>query len=132
MSSERRLHRLGLIGVGVLVTLAGIPAVAVAQTTGAVQGEVGRFVFDALAAGPVTLLFELDGFDASRIELVVQAGAESRVVGRLQLAQVTEKVVVYAPAPLPFVPPRRPPPPIVIPLTKEVMETVCQPAKLRP
>lgn len=132
---------------------------AVAQTTGAVRGEVidgsgavlpgttviamagdktvattvtddaGRYTFSALPAARITLHFQLDGFDASHVEIDVQAGTEAQVVERLQLAQVTEKVVVVAPAPLPYVAPRRPPPPAIIPLPLEELETVCQPAK---
>jgi len=159
VNSELRLCRFGVRTAVLLVTLAGIPAVTVAQTSGAVRGEVidesgavlpgttvvatvgqktvastvtddaGRFAFDRLPSGPVALLFQLDGFDASRVDVVVKAATESHVVERLQLAQVTEQVVVYAPAPLPYVAPRRPPPPAVIPLPKEELETVCQPAK---
>jgi len=157
--SLARGRRLGLLVAGVLVTLAGIPAAVDAQTTGTVTGEVidgsgavlpgatvvvtvgqttiattvtddvGRYTFERLPTGPLTLLFQLDGFDPSRVDVVVQPRAESQVVERMQLAQVTESVVVYAPAPLPFLPSRRPPPPTVIPLPKEDLETVCQPAK---
>ena len=151
--------RAGSLFVGILVAFLGLPAVAAAQATGAVRGEVidgsgavlpgatvaatvgnevvattvtdnvGRYVFGTLPVGPVTLLFKLDGFDASRVDIVVLAGTESRVVERLQLAQVTEQVVVYAKAPLPEVPSRRPPPPTINPVAKEEMESVCQPAK---
>jgi hypothetical protein len=159
VSSPARERRLGFLVVGALVTLAGIPAAVDAQTTGAVRGEVidgsgavlpgatvvatvgqktiattitddvGRYTFERLPTGPLTLLFQLDGFDRSRVDVVVQDGAESQVVERMQLAQVTERVVVYAPAPRPFLPSRRPPAPTVIPLPKEDLETVCQPAK---
>ena len=112
-----------------------LPGTTVVATVGektiatAVTDDVGRYTFDRLPTGPLTLLFQLDGFDPSRVDLVVQSGTASQVVERMQLAQVTESVVVYAPAPLPFLPSRRTPPPTVIPLPKEDLETVCQPAK---
>ena len=159
MSSQTRGRRLGLLVVGIVVTLAGIPAAVAAQTTGAVSGEVidgsgavlpgttvvatvgekdvatavtddvGRYTFDRLPTGPLTLLFQLDGFDPSRVDLVVQvgngvagrradaAGAGHRERRRLRSGAAAVSAVTPAAAAT------------VIPLPKEDLETVCQPAK---
>lgn len=99
-----------------------------------VTDEVGRYVLGALPVGPVKLVFQLEGFDAARVEIMIQPGIESRVVERLKLAQITEQVVVYGkapvdPPPLPRVPYRPAPLPVVIPVPIEEMESICKPAK---
>ncbi len=118
--------------------LPGVTVVATARdgrvlaTT--VTDDVGRYVLSALPVGPVTLTFQLDGFDTGSVELVIQPGIESRVVERLRVAQITERVVVYGKAPVdsprlsraPYRPVLRP---VVIPVPIQEMESICQPAK---
>jgi hypothetical protein len=114
-----------LPGVTVVATGADGRVVATAVTDGA-----GSFVVSALPSGLVHLRFQLEGFDPAVVELAVQSGTESRVVERLDLAPITESVVVYAKAPVD--PPRRPPPPpppVLIPVPTHDRDSICGPAK---
>jgi hypothetical protein len=123
-----------LPGVTVVANSANGRVLATTVTDG-----VGRYVLGGLPVGRLTLLFQLEGFDPSRVEITVQSGVESRVVQRLGLAQVTEQVVVFGtapaappaprPPPVPEVPYRPPPAPVVIPVPIEEMESICRPAK---
>jgi hypothetical protein len=120
-----------LPGVTVLATAAGDHVLARAITD-----HVGRYVLPALPAGPVTLVFHLEGFEPASVAVTVQPGGESSVVSRLQLGAVTEDVVVYgtAPAepPVAVAAERRAPlrPAVaVIPPPHEDLETICRPAK---
>jgi hypothetical protein len=122
-----------LPGVTVHATVQDGKVIAATITDG-----LGRFVFEKLPEGPVKVVFQLDGFDTTSVEVNVQAGVESRVVERLKLAQITEQVVVYGkapvdpppppPPPLPAIPYIPPPPPIIVPVPVEEMESVCGPA----
>lgn len=114
-----------LPGVTVVATGADGRVVATAVTDGA-----GSFVVSALPSGLVHLRFQLEGFDPAVVELAVQSGTESRVVERLDLASITESVVVYAKAPVD--PPRRPPPPpppVLLPVPTHDRDSICGPAK---
>jgi hypothetical protein len=124
-----------LPGVTVVATAAGGRILATAVTDGS-----GRFVFRALPAGSVTLAFQLEGFASLTVPVAVQPGAESRVIKRLDLASLSETVVVRAPAPvdpLPraILPPPRPSPPpppplaVVKPVPEHDRGSVCGPAK---
>jgi hypothetical protein len=116
-----------LPGATVVATAAGGQVLATAVTDG-----TGRYVFRTLPAGSIILRFQLEGFTEVVVELTVQPGAESRVVQRLELAPLSETVVVLAPA---EVDPRSPsaplPPPVpeVIPVPAHDRDSVCGPAK---
>jgi hypothetical protein len=97
----------------------------------------GRSLFPALPAGVVTLTFQLEGFAEAAVSLMVEPGVESRVVQRLELASLSETVVVRAPAaadrPLArFDPPPVPPPLVATPLPAHDRAAVCGPAKPDP
>jgi hypothetical protein len=96
----------------------------------------GRFVFPALPAGPITLSFQLEGFAIATVAVAIRPGAETRVVERLELASLSETVVVKAPLkidpPVRFVPPPPPPPPpppVVRPVPIHDRGAICGPAK---
>jgi hypothetical protein len=114
-----------------------LPGVIVIAITpdGGIAGQTvtdgtGRYELHALPAGILRLSFTLDGFEASFVSLNLRQGDETRVVERLKLAKVTEAVVVYGTAP-----PRPPvvfekePEPVIVPVPREELETICRPAK---
>ena len=114
-----------LPGVTVVATAADGRLLATAVTD-----RVGGYVFLALPAGPVILRFDLEGFTSVMVRLGVQPGAEARIVERLEVAPISETVVVHADAPVdpsPFVPSL--PPPVVIPVPTHDRDSVCGPAK---
>ena len=97
----------------------------------------GRSVFPALPSGVINLTFQLEGFAEAAVSLVVEPGVESRVVQRLELASLSETVVVRAPAAVdhpiarfeaPPVPPRL----VATPLPAHDRAAVCGPAKPDP
>ena len=95
-----------------------------------VTDRAGGYVFRALAAGPVILRFELEGFTSVVVRLSVHPRAETRVVERLEVAPIVETVVVHGDVPVdpsPFVPPS--PPPVVTPVPTHDRDSVCGPAK---
>ena len=118
---------------GVTVVATGADGQPLATT---ITDEVGRYVFKALPAGPVTIAFQLHGFDTATVQVTVQPGVEASVGERLKLAQMTEEVVVIGTAPvdppLPKIPYEPPAPPTVIPVPEEQLESVCGPAKFNP
>ena len=120
-----------LPGATVIVTSADGRILATAVTD-----DVGGYVFRALPAGPVRVMLQLDGFATAVVELAVQPGAESVVVGRLGLAPITETVVVFGKAPvdppLPPLLPLQPPPRVAIPVPRHDPESICGPAKPGP
>jgi hypothetical protein len=99
----------------------------------AVSDSVGRYELRPLPAGILRLSFTLDGFETGFVTVNLREGEQSRVVERLKLAKVTEEVVVYGKAPPP--PPREPvvfekeAAPVVVPVPREELETICRPAK---
>jgi hypothetical protein len=120
-----------LPGVTVVVTAADGRVLATAVTD-----DAGGFVFGALPPGPVHLMFQLEGFDPTVVGLAVQSGTESQLRERLELAPLTESVVVYAKTPVdpprPLrLPPRPSPPPlsVVIPVPTHDRDSICGPAK---
>ncbi len=100
----------------------------VAQT---LTNEVGRFAFEALPPGRITLTFELSGFESSVLSVSVEPGIDSSIVERLRLAPMTEAVLVVGKEPPPPLPrtPDPPPLPAVVPLDARELESVCKPAK---
>lgn len=109
---------------GVTVTAQGPDGRALATT---VTSATGEFVFDGLPAGPVTLLFRLDGFTEAKATVTIKAAGEGdtdRVVQKLELSGFSEAVTVRAPAPLPPVPPR-----VLGPVPAHDPASVCGPAK---
>jgi carboxypeptidase family protein len=121
-----------LPGVVVVATAADGQVLATAVTDG-----TGSFVFRAVPPGPVMLRFRLEGFAGVLVGVTVQAGAESRVLQRLELAPLSETVVVQAPAPVEPPPPPPPPPPVaspprgplLLPVPPHDRDSVCGPAK---
>jgi len=119
-----------LAGVEVVATAAdGRPATAFTDRT-------GGYVFHAVPAGPVMLRFRLDGFAGVLVGVTVESGVEAQVAQRLDLAPLTETVVVQAPAPVeaprPPPPPRPPSPPrgpLLKPVPPHDRDSVCGPAK---
>ena len=119
--------------------LPGVAVVATAvdgQVLTAVTDRTGRCVFPAVPAGPVVLRLRLEGFAGVLVGVTVQSGAESRVVQRLEVAPLSETVVVSAPAPVekprPLPPPSVPPPPrlpLLRPVPPHDRDSVCGPAK---
>jgi hypothetical protein len=112
---------------GVTVTATSADGRLLATT---VTGAVGGYAFGALAAGPVSLVFQLEGFATAIVGVAVQPGRESLVMERLALASLTETVVVRGrapPDPQPRLPP--PPPPVALPVPKHDRESICGPAK---
>ena len=95
----------------------------------------GRYLFPALPAGPITLSFQLEGFAVGTVAGAVRPGAESRIVERLELASLSETVVVKAPLKIdpprfvPPPPPPPPPPPVVRPVPAHDRGSICGPAK---
>jgi len=82
------------------------------------------------------LRLRLEGFAGVLVGVTVQSGAESRVVQRLEVAPLSETVVVSAPAPVekprPLPPPPAPPPPrlpLIRPVPPHDRDSVCGPAK---
>jgi hypothetical protein len=131
---------------GVVADASGgvLPGVTVVATSpdgrvfATVTNDVGRYVFSALPAGPVTLAFQLEGFSTTTADVAVAAGGDTQVpTQRLTLAPRSETVVVegkapVAPPPVPVrpPPPPPPPPPIVIPVPEHDRDSICGPAKL--
>jgi len=106
------------------------------QVLTAVTDRTGRCVFPAVPAGPVMLRLRLEGFAGVLVGVTVQSGTESRVVQRLELAPLSETVVVEAPAPIekprPLPPPPVPSPPrgpLLRPVPPHDRDAVCGPAK---
>jgi hypothetical protein len=101
----------------------------VAQT---VTDDIGAYELRSLPPGFLQLTFTLDGFESSFVSLVLRPGDKTRIVERLKLAKVTEAVVVYGSLPSP--PPEpvvfdREPPPTIVPVPREELETICRPAR---
>jgi hypothetical protein len=113
---------------GVTVVATSADGVVIATT---VTNAVGGYAFGALPAGPVRLIFELEAFATAVVPLAVRSGTESVVMARLELAALTETVVVHGHAPDPpdRRPPPTPPPPVAKPVARHDRESICGPAK---
>jgi hypothetical protein len=103
--------------------------------TGVTDGA-GRYTLGPLAAGRVTVTFELAGFARANAAVTLSADADAVLNQRLLVAPQSETVDVLGRAPVPFPPPA---PPVVTPVrrkptTRPVPEhdpgSVCGPAKL--
>jgi hypothetical protein len=121
--------------------LPGVTVVAAATNGRLLSTEVtdssGNYVIRALPAELVTLTFALEGFSNAAASLVLKPGVESRVVARLELAPLSETIVVRAPAVVaapavrfvPPPPPSPPPPPVVRAVPVHDRDSICGPAK---
>lgn len=117
-----------LPGVTVAATSADGRVLATAVTDGA-----GRYVIGPLAAGRVTLTFQLEGFSAVAVPVAVASDADAIVNQRLLVAPQSETVNVYGRVPVPPPPPPRPAPrprPVTISVPAHDPDSVCGPAKL--
>ncbi|MCU0255567.1 MAG: carboxypeptidase-like regulatory domain-containing protein, partial [Vicinamibacterales bacterium] len=113
---------------GVTVT---IVAAASADPITTVTDAAGRFRFDAVPAGQVTIGFELEGFQPGSLGLEIEAGRGTIVNGHLAVASLEEAVTVYGLAPLePPPPPQRPRAPEPLPLDEHDVASVCGPGRL--
>jgi Carboxypeptidase regulatory-like domain len=112
---------------GVTVVATSVDGRVVATT---VTDGTGAYELSALPAGQVRLTFQLDGFATADASAAVQPNAVSIVTQRLELAPVTETVVVVGRA-TDSAPPafRAPPPPVVQPVAAHDRDSVCGPAK---
>ncbi len=111
---------------GVTVVAASVEGRVLAT---AVTDAAGTYELAALPAGEVRLTCQLDGFATAVESIVVRPGTVSMVETRLELARVTETVVVVGDAPAlarRFVPP---PPPVVIPVPVHDRDSICGPSK---
>jgi hypothetical protein len=118
-----------LPGVTVVATAPSGQLLATAVTDG-----TGRYVLRALPAETVTLTFQLEGFAEVSATVTVERDAESRLVQRLELAPLSETVVVRAPTTADRPRPRFDPPPaplalVATPVPAHDPAAVCGPAK---
>jgi hypothetical protein len=118
---------------GVTVTAAASDGRIVTST---VTDGSGGFVLKAVPAGRLSLTFQLEGFANVAIQLSIEPGNETQIVERLDLAQLSETVVVHAPPVIvPPVPPRPRiiPPPPPVPVAAAVpphdRDSICGPSK---
>jgi Carboxypeptidase regulatory-like domain len=123
-----------LPGVTVVAAAADGRVLATTVTDGA-----GRYVIGPLAAGQVTLTFQLEGFSPATIRFSIGADADAVVNQRLVVAPQSETVVVVGKVPAPPPPPPPlPAPPRPAPRPKHVTisvpehdpDSICGPAKL--
>jgi hypothetical protein len=119
--------------------LPGVEVVATAVDEQVLTGftdRTGAHVFRSVTAGPVMLRFRLVGFAGVLTGVTVESGGDLRVMQRLEIAPLTETVVVQAPAPVepprPLPPPPPPPSsrgPVLKPVPPHDRDAVCGPAK---
>jgi hypothetical protein len=120
-----------LPGVTVVATSADGRVLATTVTDGA-----GRYVLGPLAAGRVTLTFQLEGFSTVAVPVAIGADVDAVANQRLVVAPQSETVTVVGRVPAP--PPPPPPPPRPVPRPKPVLfsvpehdpDSICGPAKL--
>jgi hypothetical protein len=121
-----------LPGVTVVAAAPDGRVLATAVTDGA-----GRYAIGPLAAGQVTLTFQLEGFSPATIRFSLGDDADAVVNQRLVVAPQSETVVVVGKVPAPP-PPPLPAPPRPAPRPKHVTisvpehdpDSICGPAKL--
>ena len=99
-----------------------------------VTDGAGGFALSALPAGRLTLTLQLEGFANVAVALGIEPGGDTQIVEHLDLAQLSETVVVHA-SPV-VVPPLRPriiPPPPPAPVLTAVpahdRDSICGPSK---
>ena len=120
-----------LPGVTIVATSADGRVLATAVTDGQ-----GRYVIGPLAAGRVTLTFQLEGFSRVAVPVEIGADADAVVSRRLVVAPQSETVDVVGKVPVPPPPPPPPPPaaprprPVTISVPEHDRDSVCGPAKL--
>ena len=113
---------------GVTVTASSIDGHTLAT---AVTDATGAYELIAMPVGHVRLTFQLDGFATADASVAVQPDAVSIIGKRLDLAPVTETVVVVGKA-TDFAPsPSHASPPVVTPVPIHDRDSVCGPAKPR-
>jgi len=109
----------GAVLPGVTVDATGTDGTSLATT---VSNAVGEFTLEGLPAGPVALLFHLDGFADARATV---SDRDQRLVQRLELSSFAETVTVRGAPP----PPPPPPPRVLAPVPDHDPASVCGPAK---
>src|SRR5450759_1942442 len=116
-----------LPGVTIVATAADGRVLATAVTDGA-----GRYVIGPVAAGRVTLTFQLEEFSPVAVRVAIGADADAVVSQRLVVAPRSETVVVYGKLPVPPPPPRPAPRPrpVTISVPEHDRDSICGPAKL--
>lgn len=116
-----------LPGVTIVAAAANGRVLATTATDGS-----GRYGFRTLPVGAATLTFQLEGFTTATAAVTVRPGAETRVAQRLELAPISQSVIVSAPAPVD--PPARVAPPprprsVASPVPSHDRDSICGPAK---
>jgi hypothetical protein len=98
-----------------------------------VTNGAGAYSIGPLAAGRVTLTFQLEGFTTASVQVTVTE-ADSPVNQRLVIAPQSETVLVYAKVPvaLPLPPPPPRPRPVTAAIPEHDRDSICGPAKLGP
>jgi Carboxypeptidase regulatory-like domain len=113
---------------GVTVVAASNEGRVLATTT---TDGAGAYSLDGLPAGEVKLAFQLAGFVTASVSVAVEPGAVTILQRRLELAPVTETVLVVGEAPVastasaPVAPPR----PVAQPIPVHDRASICGPAK---
>ena len=116
---------------------AALPGVSVTAATAdgrviatAVTDATGSYVLGGLPPGQLRVTFQLDGFAAQVVSVTVQPTGVAVVGKRLELAPVTETVVVVGKASdVTAASHRLPPPPEITPVAQHDRDSVCGPAK---
>jgi len=111
---------------GVAVTATSIDGRVLAT---AVTDATGAYEFAALPVGQLRLTFQLDGFADGEASVAVQPDAVAVIGRRLELAPVTETVVVVGKATDSEPAASQTPPPQVMPVPVHDRDSVCGPAK---
>ena len=120
---------------GVTVTLTS--AVPGAAPVTAVTDGVGQYLSPPLVPGTYAVAFTLTGFaPESRAGITLRPSDVFLLDAQLQVAQLTESVQVVASNPIPPPPPPSPPVkleaprrPVIVPLPKDVLASVCGPGR---
>jgi hypothetical protein len=116
-----------LPGVTVIATSTEGRVVASAVSDGA-----GVYELSALPAAEMRLTFQLDGFVIAAESVVVEPGTVALVKKRLELAPVTETVVVVGQSTDVTRTAVQPPAPVVTPIPEHDRASICGPAKASP
>ena len=116
---------------GVTVTAAAADGRILKST---VTDGAGGFALSALPAGRLSLTFQLEGFANLAVPLSIEPGSETQIVEHLDLAQLSETVVVHAPPvvappPRPRIIPPPPPAPVLTAVPAHDRDSICGPSK---